>query len=475
MTLQVRIIALVVIFAIILIAGFAAIQVVNQLHTLNQHNTYRVRVGSSAAKTALEFALAVQQAQHPTDDPLPALKAELARLQAGGLVDGVVLLTPEGKSLAAEELTPSLDAQDSRWAPYAATTYSKDNWLYTQATASAVHAYVPLLVNQKPRYVVRFTFGLANMQQAMTDVYQPSILMAVGVILLSGILVWVLIRAIMGPIQTLNQATRDIAAGNLSLTVQVDTGDELQELAETFNEMTRALVKMKVRAENANPLTKLPGNTVIHEELDKRIKGNKKFVAVYSDLDNFKAFNDKYGIGAGDQAIKITARLMKESLQQGGPGDFLGHEGGDDFVVLTTPEKAQAVTDYICTEFDKQIRSLYSAEDLARGCIISKDREGNTKEFPIMTISVAGATNVHRVISSYAEVTNICAEVKKKAKMASKQAGKSTFTLDKRTGNHGLGKPGEAGQPPAPPVAPPTPPLGSAGTSASPPGSPTPS
>ncbi len=458
MTLQVRIIALVVIFAIILIAGFAAIQVLNQLHTLNQHNTYRVRVGSSAAKTSLEFALAVQQAQHPTDDPLPALKAELARLRAGGLVDGVVLLTPEGESLAAEELTPSLDAQDNRWAPYAVTTYSKDDWLYTQVTASAVHGYVPLFINQKPKYVVRFTFGLANMQQAMADVYQPSILMAVGVILLSGILVWVLIRAIMGPIHTLNQATQDIAAGNLSSTIQVDTGDELQELAETFNEMTKALVKMKARAENANPLTKLPGNTVIHEEIDKRIKGNKKFVAVYSDLDNFKAFNDKYGIGAGDQAIKITAKLMKESLKQGGPGDFLGHEGGDDFVALTTPEKAQAVTDYICTEFDKQIRSLYSAEDLARGCIVSKDREGNTKEFPIMTISLAGATNVHRVISSYAEVTNICAEVKKKAKMASKQAGKSTFTMDKRTADH-----------------PPTPPPGSGGTSASPPGSPTPS
>src|SRR3990167_4601881 len=108
--------------------------------------------------------------------------------------------------------------------------------------------------------------------------------------------------------------------------------------------MAASLVSLKARGENANPLTKQPPNNMIHEEIEKRIKGKKKFVAVYSDLDNFKAFNDKYGIGAGDQAIRLTAAIMKEAIRKGAPGDFLGHEGGDDFILLTTPEKMDAVT-----------------------------------------------------------------------------------------------------------------------------------
>ena len=237
--------------------------------------------------------------------------------------------------------------------------------------------------------------------------------------------------------------------------------------------MTQALVVMKARAENANPLTKLPGNNMIHEAIEKRIKEKKKFVAVYSDLDNFKAFNDKYGIGAGDQAIKLTAEIMREAIRKGGPGDFLGHEGGDDFILLTTPEKSDAVTGHVCTEFDKRVRQFYSAEDQAQGFIMSKDREGNVKQFPIMTISLAGVGNMVRQLTSYAEVTNICAEVKKKVKMTSKETGKSSFYLDKRSGVEHGPQPLEvhaqengpsAPAPPAPvvapvPVLPPPPPL----------------
>jgi hypothetical protein len=97
--------------------------------------------------------------------------------------------------------------------------------------------------------------------------------------------------------------------------------------------------------------------------------------------------------------------------------------------MITTPDKTQGVADYITQEFDKRIRSLYSQEDLNQGFIIAHGRDNTVKQFPIMTISLAGVSNESRPVSSYAEVTNIAAEVKKKAKAI----GKSVFVLDKRT------------------------------------------
>ena len=133
-----------------------------------------------------------------------------------------------------------------------------------------------------------------------------------------------------------------------------------------------------------------------------------------------------------DVAIKLTADIFKESAKiKGNPDDFVGHEGGDDFIIITSPEKSQDVADYITSEFDKKVRQLYNQEDLSQGFIIAHARDGSVKQFPIMTISLAGVTNVTREINSYAEVTNIVADVKKKAKAIEG----SVFVLDKRTGD----------------------------------------
>lgn len=433
MTLRLRILALVLLFALFLIAGFAIIQITQSLDTLNTYNAYRVRVGSSAAKTSLEVVLAVQQGQYPNDDPVPALGKELDRLQRGGLFDAAALLAPDGSSLSIVGRRDDLFVDDARWAPHAVTARRAGEWQSTQVTPTAVHVYVPLALPQaEPAYVARCTYMLANVRDAVSRVYRLSGLMILGVLTLSVLFAWFLTRAILQPIQILNDATRDIAAGNLALKVHVDTGDELEELAGTFNEMTDALVWLRTKAEDANPLTRLPGNRVIHEEIERRIAGKKLFVAVYADLDHFKAFNDHYGIGAGDEAIKLTAKILKESLKHGNKDDFLGHEGGDDFVLLTTPDKAEAVTKFICAEFDQRIRTLYTPEDVARGKIVATDREGKIKEFPIMTFSLAGVTNAHRPIAAYAEVTSIFSEVKLRAKRMSLETGKSAYALDRR-------------------------------------------
>ena len=434
LSLKVRIISLIIIFAILLIAAFTALILTRQLQVITENNQYRARIGTFAAKGAFERTLL---STVRAGDPPKAFQKLIPILQEGQLAEDVTIAELKGRVVACTNsplVGTTLSAQDAHWAEDSRAGYSPKNWFTAQVNPGEVVFYTPITLDDVPRYVLILRYSLGNMGDAIRQGSALCVAVAFGVILTMVPLCLLLIRVIIGPIRVLNEATKDISAGNLGLKVKVTTEDELGELAETFNEMTSALVKMKDKAENANPLTKLPGNNVIHEEIEKRIKAAKKFVAVYSDLDNFKAFNDKYGIGAGDQAIKLTAKIMREGIKLGAADDFLGHEGGDDFILLTTPEKSEAVTGYICAEFDKKIRDLYSPEDLEKGKIISKDREGNVKEFSIMTISLAGVTNAHRKLESYAEVTNICAEVKKKAKVTSKESGKSSFVLDKRTG-----------------------------------------
>ena len=434
LSLRYRIISLVALFAILLIAVFTALLLSRQLRVINDNNQYRARIGTFAAKGAFERTLL---STIRAGDPPKAFQKLIPVLKEGNLAEEVTVADLKGIIVAAADpsiIGAQLMEEDAQWSLYAVKGYSPQTWFHTLVSPTDAAFYAPITLDDVPQYAAIFRYSLGNMGSAIAQVGTLCLVVALGVIVvMAGLCVW-LIQIILGPIQILNSATKDVASGNLGLQVNVPTEDELGELADTFNQMTSALVKMKERAENANPLTKLPGNNVIHDEISKRIKGNKKFVAVYSDLDNFKAFNDKYGIGAGDQAIKMTAQIMREAMKKGEAGDFLGHEGGDDFILLTTPEKGEAVTGHVCTEFDKRIRELYSPEDLQQGFIISKDREGNVKQFPLMTISLAGVTNVHRKLTSYAEVTNICAEVKKKAKMTSKTTGKSSFYLDKRTG-----------------------------------------
>ena len=181
-------------------------------------------------------------------------------------------------------------------------------------------------------------------------------------------------------------------------------------------------------ATNANPLTELPGNRVIEEKLKQAVQQN--FAALYIDLDNFKAFNDKYGFEMGDKAIKITASILKEIAAEYDEKDaFLGHIGGDDFLVLLyNLDREIEWAERIIAEFDAQIPSLYSQEDLARGYIIVPDRRGDKQDYPIMGISIALVDNRNRQFTNYLEVSEVAAQLKKKAKMIQG----STWVCDQR-------------------------------------------
>lgn len=432
-TLRQRIITLMVVFSIIFISAFCALQVKNQLASITAFNLYRARLSAFIVKDNLETVLK-ENPLAASPDIKPLLQATLFSLKNSKIVENALIFNKRCEVIVTSDLDSpkdKLSTQDYRLVEECALVSQKEKWFIPNIdnVNRLVNIYIPLFREGNFDYIVKVIFSLGNIEESLKQVYIPMIITVIVVIIVNILLGSILTRMIVKPINVLNDATKSIANGNLNKKVAIRTRDEIEELGNTFNYMTDALQKMKDRAENANPLTKLPGNNVIHEEINKRIIGNQKFVVVYSDLDNFKAFNDKYGIGSGDKAIKMTADIMRESLKKGSPDDFLGHEGGDDFVLITTPHNVDNVTKHIINEFDRRVLTLYKKEDIDQGFIVAHGRDGSIQKFPIMTISLAGVGNEKRTLGSYGEVTNICAEVKKKAKMIPQ----SVFVMDKRT------------------------------------------
>jgi diguanylate cyclase (GGDEF)-like protein len=167
----------------------------------------------------------------------------------------------------------------------------------------------------------------------------------------------------------------------------------------------------------ANPLTGLPGNTEIQSEINYRIAKEMIFSVIYLDVDNFKAYNDAYGFSHGDRAIKLIADILLDNVRTfGGKNDFIGHIGGDDFVVISDPNHADALCENIIKEFDERVPELYSDVDRRAGFISTANRVGEIIQYPIMTLSIAVVSNEHRVLRNHLEVGEIAAELKKKAK-----------------------------------------------------------
>jgi len=194
-------------------------------------------------------------------------------------------------------------------------------------------------------------------------------------------------------------------------------------IVKPFNnrEMTcrvRNTLKRIDRNRAANPLTGLSGNIEIQAEITSRIEKNSQFAVIYIDLDNFKAFNDVYGFARGDIAIKMTADIMRDaSMDEGTSCDFLGHIGGDDFILITDPQHSDGICSEIITNFDERIITLYNSEDIEAGFIRTLSRRGEQRDYPIMTVSLAVVTNEERQLHTHLEVSEIAAELKKKLKV----------------------------------------------------------
>jgi diguanylate cyclase (GGDEF)-like protein len=201
----------------------------------------------------------------------------------------------------------------------------------------------------------------------------------------------------------------------------------------------RNLLNWSRTQREANPLTGLPGNLAIEREVLRRLDSHAPFVFLYIDADNFKAFNDHYGYQRGDEAIRIMARLIGDVLvEHGNRNDFLGHVGGDDFVVVTTPDRFEAIGAALIARFDREIEALYRPEDRKRGHIKVFNRRGEEEEFPVMSVTVAAIPSNRYRITHLAQLNDLASELKQYGKS---RPG-SVVVSDRRTDDPASGKTG---------------------------------
>jgi len=230
---------------------------------------------------------------------------------------------------------------------------------------------------------------LEQLSTTSSQAYHLTLLLALGGVSLAILVAGATVFRLQKAIKRLIRATKDISTGSYEIPIDLESHDEFGVLAKEFAIMAGKLKELEQLQLDANPLTHLPGNLAIERELESRIRDNRPFSHLYLDLDNFKAFNDRYGYQTGSDIIAALGQIIKQTVKEmGNPTDLVGHVGGDDYVVLSTPERAEPIAREIISRFDTLIPSFYSEEDRAAGFISSSDRYGIHRDFPIMTLSV---------------------------------------------------------------------------------------
>lgn len=194
----------------------------------------------------------------------------------------------------------------------------------------------------------------------------------------------------------------------------------------------QSLIRRIRQSRASNPLTGLPGNLAIEHELNQRLARQEKLACCYLDIDNFKAFNDHYSFEKGDECIRLVAEVLIEAVEElGDARDFLGHIGGDDFILITEIERVERLLDLVIAKFDFRVRQLYSEKDQNQGYIEVRNRQNEWTRYPITTLSIGVSTNERRELRSALEVSEIATELKKAAK--SRAPDRSLYIIDRRS------------------------------------------
>jgi diguanylate cyclase (GGDEF)-like protein len=179
-----------------------------------------------------------------------------------------------------------------------------------------------------------------------------------------------------------------------------------------------------------SPLTGLPGNTRILREIAERVRGGTDYAVCHVDIDRFKSVNDAYGFARGDEFISALARAIQRAVMQVGlPPAFLGHIGGDDFVIVCTPDQVRPLTTSAVADFEAAADRLYDPADAQRGYLELTDRKGEVRRARLVTISIGVALSTNR---HYADPRDVVAAASEMKTVAKSQPG-SYVAMDRRT------------------------------------------
>ena len=190
---------------------------------------------------------------------------------------------------------------------------------------------------------------------------------------------------------------------------------------------------------SASPLTGLPGNHSINAEIRRRLGEERPFALLQIDIDNFKSFNDYYGYSRGDEAIQLLARILTESAQRiGGSDGFVGHIGGDDFVMLCSCDLAEAFGEEVLAWFNTATAELYDPEDRERGYVEVLNRRHVVERFPLMSLTIALVSTDRVPVTHLAQLIDIAQELKAHGKgiPGSVMVGERRRRQDPPSGHH---------------------------------------
>ena len=244
-----------------------------------------------------------------------------------------------------------------------------------------------------------------------------TVLLALVSLAVAFLVVMIVTYNISRPLRKLEKATALIAEGKFDQDLRLNRRDEIGSLAQAFGSMAQRLKILEESNLDASPLTGLPGNRAIEREIEKRLVAKRSFSLCHVDLDNFKPFADKYGYAWGSEVIKEVARMLSGRLKDvGNKGDFIGHIGGDDFVIISAPLRAEAICKEIVADFNGRIRKFYSEQDRTRGYFVGKDRKGVQQNFPLITVTMAIVTDDGTRFPNPLRMAEAAAQLKEYAK-----------------------------------------------------------
>ena len=258
---------------------------------------------------------------------------------------------------------------------------------------------------------------LSDLGAASNRAYQLTWWLLLAGVALSAPVALMVILSIHRAIGSLTRATQAMAEGRFDQPLDLERDDEFGVLAREFTSMGQRLAQLKQANLDANPLTHLPGNLAIERALETRIAAGENFAHLYIDLDNFKAYNDRYGYQRGSEVIAHVGELTRQVVASfGSQQDLVGHIGGDDYVVLTSSEQAEAIAGELIRRFDADVPGFYTPEDRERGTILAHDRYGVERVFPLLTISIAVICSEHLEAPTSTAIGRECARMKEHLK-----------------------------------------------------------